>query len=209
MVCRYIEDIKKVHLKSFNYKFSPSDLYMQSTIPSIQIGKKVKKKIENFDSECSSIEPVQRSNYSFHISDSYFDDSMNDLVSIPAQPQCSSSDSSSVASAQDTASSDTIYESLEDQGDRVYESEIQDEFVSSRPPHSARKSIKTVINLSSGRCLNLTFVGDNTSSIEDVDTPSTRPRLSTKQGRPRSLITDISRLSKSTKNNKSRKSGKS
>ena len=38
-----IEDINKVHLKSFNYKFSPSDLYMQSTIPSIKIGKKVKK----------------------------------------------------------------------------------------------------------------------------------------------------------------------
>ena len=134
---------------------------------------------------------------------------MNDIISLPAQPQCSSSDSSSVASVQDTASSDTIYESLEDQGDRVYESEIQDEVISSRPPHSARKSIKTVINLSSGRCLNLSFVGDNTSSIQDVETPSTRPKLSTKQGRPRSLISDISRLSKSTKNNKSRKSGKS
>ena len=136
---------------------------------------------------------------------------MHDIISLPAQPECSDSDSSSLVSANDTSSSDAIYESFEDQGDRVYESEVQDEFVSSRPQHSARKSIKTVtkINLSSGRCLNLTFVGDNTSTIQDVDTPSTRPRLSTKQGRPRSLITDISRLSKSTKTNKSRKSDKS
>ena len=136
---------------------------------------------------------------------------MNDIISLPAQPECSGSDSSSVASAQDTNSPDAVYEPFEDQGDRVYEGEVQDEFVSSRAHHSARKSIKTVtrINLSSGRCLNLTFVDDNTSTIQDVSTPSTRPRLSTKQGRPRSLITDISSLSKSTKTNKSRKSDKS
>ena len=64
-----IEDINKVHLRSFNHSFNHSDLYMQSTIPSIKVGKKVKKKIENFVSDCSSIEPLPQSNYSFQFSE--------------------------------------------------------------------------------------------------------------------------------------------
>ena len=63
-----------------------------------------------------------------------------------------------------------MFESFQDPRVRVFGDVVVDEFVSSRPPHSARKSIKTVtcINLSSGRCLNLTFVGDKTPSIQDV-----------------------------------------
>ena len=42
-----IEDIKKVKLRSFNHSFNDSDLYMQSSIPSIKLieKKKIKKSV--------------------------------------------------------------------------------------------------------------------------------------------------------------------
>ena len=129
-----------------------------------------------------------------------------------AQSDNSDSDDSSFISIVSASNRDEAYESFEDQGDKMYDNKVVDEFVSSRPQHSARKSIKTVtrINLSSGRCLNLTFVDDKTSSIQDVSTPSTRPKLSVKQGRPKSVMSDTSKISKmSNKSKKSRKSDKS
>ena len=100
-----------------------------------------------------------------------------------------------------------MYESFQDTGIRVFGDEVEDEIISSRPSHSNRKTIKTVtrINPSSGRCLNLSFVGDSTPSIKDVlDTPSasTRPKLTTRLGKPESIISDISKQSKTSTKSK-------
>ena len=107
-----------------------------------------------------------------------------------------------------------MYESFQDTGTRIFDDEVDDEILSSRPSHSNRKTIKTItrINLSSGRCLDLSFVGDSKPSIKLIyDTPSTstQPKLTTRLEKPGSIISDISKRSKTSTKPKSRKSNKS
>ena len=205
-----IEDIKKVKLRSFNHSFDNSELYIQSSVPSIKLIKK--KKVEKSISDCSSTRRSVRSNFSFQIDENYFEDDLFHDYFRPLSPLDSShSDSNSVISLKNASSSNETYTSFQDTGIRIFGENVNEEIPSSRPPHSSRKTIKTVtrINLSSGRCLDLSFVGDTTPAIQDLsDTPSTstRPKLTTRLEKPTSMISDISKRSRTSTKSKSRKS---
>ena len=184
-----------------------------SSVLSIKLIKK--KKIEKSVSDCSSTRPPVESNYSFQIAESYFeDDPLHSTFRPPTPSDNFDSDENSIISVVSASGRDEMFESFQDPRVRVFGDVVVDEFVSTRPPHSARKSIKTVsrINHSSGRCLNLTFVGDKNPSIKDIsDIPSTsiRPKLSARLRKPESIISDISKQSKTSIKSKSCKSDKS
>ena len=119
----------------------------------------------------------------------------------------------SIISAEDHSSSDEIVTSFPDAGIRIFGTDDEDQISTSRPPHSGRKTIRTItrINLSSGRCLDLSFAGDDSPAIQDLpDTPSvsTKPRLSARLEQPNSIIYDLSKRTRTSTKSKGRKSNK-
>ena len=204
-----IEDIRKVKLHSLNRSFKDSELYVQSTIPSIKLVKK--KKVQENISDCSSTVRSAKSNFSFQIEENYFDDDLFDNSSRQESPSNSShSGKNSIISVEDPASSDEIFTSFQDAGIRIFGQDDEDQISSSRPPHSSRKTIKTItrINLSSGRCLDFSFAGDESPAIQDLpDTPaSTKPRLSARLEQPISMISNLSKRTRTSTKSKGRKS---
>ena len=164
---------------------------MQSSVSSIKLIKK--KKIEKSVSDCSSAKSPVDSHYSFQIDESYFeDDHFHSSFRQQSQSDYSESIENSLQSEVAVSSNDEIYESFEETGIRIFGDDVDDEILSTRPPYSNRKSIKTMtrIDLPSGRCLDLSFVGDSTPSIRDIpDTPSTstQPKLTTRLEQPDSI----------------------
>ena len=125
----------------------------------------------------------------------------------------SHSGKNSIISVEDPSSSDEMFTSFQDAGIRIFGTDDEDQISTSRPPHSSRKTIKTVtrINLSSGRCLDLSFVGDDSPAIQDLpDTPSvsTRPKLTARLEKPNSIISDLSKRTRTSTKSKGRKSNK-
>ena len=136
----------------------------------------------------------------------------NDSYRPESPSNTSQSDRHSILSAEDHSSSDEIVTSYPDEGIRIFSTDDEDQISTVRPPHSSRKTIKTItrINLTGGRCLNLSFAGDDSPVIQDLpDTPSsTKPRLSARLERPNSIISDISKRTRTSTKSKGRKTNK-
>ena len=141
-----IEDIRKVKLHSFNHSFKDSELYVQSTIPSIKLIKK--KKVQESVSDCSSTARSAKSNFSFQIEENYFEDDLFDNSYRPESPSNSShSGRNSIISAEDHSSSDEIVTSFPDAGIRIFGTDDEDQISTVRPPHSIRKTIRTITRI--------------------------------------------------------------
>ena len=173
-----------------------------------------KKKVQKSISDCSSTNSPAKSNFSFQIDQTYFEDDIFHNSFRPLSPSDDShSDRNSIISVENPSSSDEMFTSFQDNGIRIFGADADDEIPSSRPPHSSRKTIRTItrINLSSGRCLDLSFVGDDSPSIQNLtDTPSvsTRPKLTTRLEKPNSMISDLSKRTRTSTKSKGRKSNK-
>ena len=104
-----IENINKVKLRSLNHSFNNSELYVQSSVPSIKLIKK--KKIEKSVSDCSSTRSPVGSNYSFQIDESYFEDDHFHSSFRPQSPSDNSnSDKNWIISVVTASSNDEMYE---------------------------------------------------------------------------------------------------